>query len=144
MRIHIKTSGFDMTPSIKEYTEGKVGELQKFVKSMSGDKHDSEGVNAFVELGRTRGGTKKGDDLYMAEVQLHLPGTERIVVRVEEASVHAAVDKARIEMRNRLNRHKGKKQAKFLRGASAWKQLTRINFLARRRRNNTQQEFNNE
>ena len=143
MRIHIKTTGFDMTPPIKEYTEGKVGELQKFVKSMSGDKDDSEGVNAFVEVGKTRGGQKKGDDLYMAEIQLHLPGTERIVVRVEEANVHAAIDKARIEMKNRLNRHKGKKRAKSLRGASAWKQFTRINFLARRR-NNQKQEFNNE
>ena len=61
--------------------------------------------------------------MYKAEIQLHLPGTERIVVRVEEANVHAAIDKARIEMKNRLNRHKGKKRAKFLRGASAWKTI---------------------
>ena len=59
MRIHIRTTGFDLTPPIKEYTEGKVGELQKFVKSMSGDKDDSEGVNAFVEIGKNSRRSKK-------------------------------------------------------------------------------------
>ena len=142
MRINIKATGFDMTPSLQEYIETKMGELEKFVKTMSGEKDNSEGVNVFVEVAKTRLAQKKGDDLFKAELQFHVPGFDRIVVTVEASNIHKAVDKGRIEMRNRLQRHKTKQQSRFLRSAAKWKRLTRINLLARRRQNNNQ-EYDN-
>lgn len=141
MRTHIKTTGFSLTSSLQEYIESKVGELHKFTSTAGADndppKKGHSAVEVFVEVGKTKGGQKKGDDLYMAEIQVHLPGSERIVVRAEEWNIHRAIDQAKAEMKGKLQRHKGKRKAKFLRKAGALKRLSRVSFLARR--DNTQE-----
>lgn len=132
MRIHIKATGFDLTPSLEEHIESKVGELHKFVKNASKNQDSSKdsGVEAFVNVGKTKKGQKKGDDLYMAEIQIHIPGSDRIVVKVDEWDVHRAIDKARAEMKNRLARHKDKRRTRFLKKAAEIKRFRRIGVVA--------------
>ncbi len=132
MNVQIKTTGFETSPSLTGHIEAKVGELVKFIHIEKDEKEAREAkegkhppVEAFVEIGRTYGGQKKGDDVYRAEIQLRVPGTERIVVRAESWDVRKALEKARQEMKTRLRRHKDKQRAK-LRKSSKVKQIFRL------------------
>lgn len=138
MNIQIKATGFDLTDTLKEHIETRIGDLQKFVHSIEEQNKagQRDPIEVFVELGMTHGGQKKGSDIYQAEVQFHLPHTERIVVRAESWDMHTAIDKARHEMKDRLLRHKGKQESK-IRRARNLKSLIRFPFLYRRGHKNT-------
>jgi len=101
MKIIIKSTNLDLTPALKEYIEGKIGALRKFVS-----RFDLEGaVEARVEVARTTKHHLKGKVL-RAEVNLDLPGR---VLRAEDEDydVRVAIDRVRDKLKREIEKYKG-------------------------------------
>lgn len=96
MKIRIKGTRLDLTPSIKEYVIDKIGGLQKFLKRFS-DKGEPE---ADVEIERTSNHHKKGE-VYRAEANLDLKSKgNRIRAEAKANDIRAAID----ELKDTLKR----------------------------------------
>ncbi len=102
MRIQLKAKGFELTPSLTEFTETKLGSLEKFIKRW--DVNDS--VIIRIELAKTTQHHHKGNVFY-AEANLDLPHR---VLRVEETAtdIHAAIETLKDRLKNELLRVKEK------------------------------------
>lgn len=124
MKIIIKATQIELSPSINQYIKEKIGGLEKFLK-----KFNSELVEARVEVGRITRGQKQGE-IYRAEVNLSLNGH---LIRVEktEESLTAAIDLVRDELADEIKNYKEKQLTKFVRGARSWKKFWQIHPLAR-------------
>ena len=124
MKIIIKTTKIDLSPSIRQYVEEKIGGLEKFLKNFS-----PELVEARVEIGKTTRGQRQGD-IFRAEVNLSLNGKLLRASEVAE-SLHAAIDLVKDELAREIRRCKEKETTKFVRGARSWKKFWQVNPLAR-------------
>lgn len=124
MKIIIKASNMELTPSIKEYIEDKIGGLKKFLKSF-----DDETVEAKIEVGMITRGQRQGD-IFKAEVNLCVGGS---LLRSEEtqADLHAAIDLAKDDLADQIKDFKDKQQTKFMRGARSWKKFWQCSPMAR-------------
>ena len=124
MNIIIKTTNIDISPSIKQYIEEKIGGLDKFLKNF-----EEEVIEARVEVGKTTKGQRQGE-IFRAEVNLSIGGH---LIRAEETedSLMAAIDLVKDYLSREIKRYKDKKMTKFTRGARSWKKFWRIHSLAR-------------
>lgn len=106
MKINIKATNLDLTPSIKTYTEDKFGILSKMIQ-----KFDSEGsADMRVELARTTRHHHKGE-VFMAEINLHLGGkTLRITEKNED--IRKAIDIAKHKLHQEIEKFKSKNDPK--------------------------------
>ena len=127
MKIIIKATNLQLSPSINQYIEEKIGGLGKFLKNFN-----PELVEAQVEVERIAQGQRQGE-IFRTEVNLSLEGQ---LLRVEETgeSLQAAIDIAKDELQRGIRQHKEKQQTKFLRGARSWKKFWQISPLARFRK----------
>jgi putative sigma-54 modulation protein len=124
MKIIVKATQIELSPSINQYILEKIGSLEKFLK-----KFNPELVEARVEVGRITRGQKQGE-IYRAEVNLTLNGHLLRAEQTEE-SLTAAIDLVRDELANEIKSYKEKQLTKFVRGARSWKKFWRIHPLAR-------------
>ncbi|NCN53220.1 ribosome-associated translation inhibitor RaiA [Candidatus Wolfebacteria bacterium] len=108
MKIHIKATGFDLTPALKNFIEEKFNTLDKFVEKWN----ENDAVLLRIEVARKTNHHNKGDVFY-AEVNLDLPGLE--VVRIEDtgedmyAAIISAKDRLKtdlLKIKERLSEHK--------------------------------------
>ena len=93
MRIVMKGTNVDLTPSIKAYVEGKIGSLDKLLAPF-----EKEGqIEVDVEIGRTTHHHHKGD-VFRAEANIRLPGR---VLRAEKVAtdMRTAIDRTRNTLR---------------------------------------------
>jgi putative sigma-54 modulation protein len=127
MKIIIKAINIQLSPSINQYIEEKIGGLEKFLKRC-----DPDLVEARVEVGKVTRGQRQGE-IFRAEVNLSLKGQ---LIRVEETeqSLMAAIDSVKDELQREIKQYKDKKATKFIRGARSWKKFWRITPLARFRK----------
>ncbi|HOX97172.1 MAG TPA: ribosome-associated translation inhibitor RaiA [bacterium] len=97
MKINIRTREIDLTDAIRAYAEKKLLSLVKFSPDI---------LIADVELAKISKHHKKGD-VFSARVTLSVPGK---VYRVEEIEpvLYKAIDKAKDDLKQSLNRNKGK------------------------------------
>ena len=101
MKINIKATNFELTPSLKEYAEEKLGTLEKFIQKFA-----AEGVaEIWLEVARTTRHHHKGENLFMAEADLRLPNR---ILRGEEYAeeIHAAIDRVRDTLRLEIEKYK--------------------------------------
>ena len=100
MKIIIKTTQIELTPALKEYTEGKIGSLGKFLKKFDIKKE----VEIFVEIGKTTKHHKSGEIFY-AEATMELP---KKVLRVENsnADLRAAIDSIKDVLKQSIQKYK--------------------------------------
>lgn len=100
MKINIKSTNLDLTPSLHAYIENKLGSLAKFLT-----RFDTEGVaEMWVEVARTTRHHHKGD-VFMAEADLRLP--KKILRAVEEsADVRIAIDALRKTLQLEIEKYK--------------------------------------
>ena len=108
MNITIKATHLDLTPSIKQYVEEKVGHLGKFIVAQE----------AKVELERDR---KHHTGLvFRAEVTMIVGGK---VMRAEERAedIYAAVDLLIPKLKEQIGKFKDKRQTLQRRGARSAK-----------------------
>ncbi|MEX0869981.1 MAG: ribosome-associated translation inhibitor RaiA [Candidatus Spechtbacterales bacterium] len=134
MKINIKATNLELTDSIREYTERKIGELDKFVNIT--DDNDMEGgkaaVEAFVEVGRTTNRHRKGDDIYRAEVNITLPGEKHVLrAETEQHDLHIAIDTVKDEMQRVLKKAQGKRRTMSRKEGRIRKRISRLSRLAR-------------
>jgi len=136
MNINIKTKNIELTNSIAEYIEKKIGELDKFLQGIGGTPEDSsyhDTVEVDVEVGKINHHHQKGD-IFRAEINIAVPGTKNVLRTVsEEWDLYVAIDKTRDEMQRQIKRYKGKRDAKSEKGKRKLKRLLRLSKLARRK-----------
>jgi len=102
MQIIIKTTNINLSPSIKEYIEKRIGTLRKFLKRI-----DPEVVKIEVEVGKPSRHHRKGN-VYYAEANISLP---KKLLRAESQSwdLHLAIDEVRENLIRQIERYKEKK-----------------------------------
>lgn len=123
MRIIIKTTNIKLTAGIEDYVQEKIGSIDKFLDNM-----DRNVIEARVEIGKITRGQQKGD-IFRAEVNLSLPG-RLLRAEAEEMNLRTAIDRVKEEIQREVKKYRGKKEAKFKRGARRAKRLIRLSPLA--------------
>lgn len=101
MNIIIKSTNFDLTPSIREQVEEKLGAVKKFIPD------NTEPVELRVEVGLTSKHHTKGE-IYRAEANLRIHDD---ILRSESTKedLLSAIIEARQEMERLITRYKKKK-----------------------------------
>ncbi len=117
MKIQIKATNMELTPSVREYVEKKVDSLEKFINV------DPETVFAEVEVGTTTHHHKAGN-IFRAELNLKMNG-KNIYVQEEKDDLYAAIDAMRDVAERECTSSKDKKTTLAKRGAAKIKQLLR-------------------
>lgn len=116
METKIKTTNFEITPSIRTYLQEKLNALDKFLPN-------DESIFADVELAKTTKHHQKGD-IFKAEVNLKVPG--RLIRAVaEEWDLHVAIDAMKDELQREITGNKEKNISLYRRGARLLKKLLR-------------------
>jgi len=102
MKIIIKKS-LDVTPSLETYIEEKLTPMAKFVEPYE---RDGE-VTLRLEVARTTEHHRKGDEIFMAALDLELPGK---VLRSEAsaADIRKSIDEVRNMMHMEIQKYKTK------------------------------------
>lgn len=100
MNIIIKAKNLDLTPSIKEYIETKIGSLDHFLTRFE----DQSDIKTEIEIARTTNHHRHGDVFY-AEANLHVP---RKILRAEhsDADIHTAIDIIKNKLHQEIIKYK--------------------------------------
>lgn len=108
MNISIKATNLDLTPSIKQYVEEKIGNLGKFIVAQE----------AKVELARDR--HHQTGAVFRAEVTMIVGGK---IMRADHSSedIYAAVDLTIPKLKEQIAKFKDKRQTMQRRGARSAK-----------------------
>jgi putative sigma-54 modulation protein len=108
MNIAIKATHLDLTPSIKEYIEEKVGHLEKFISALE----------AKVEIDRDQ--HHHSGLVFRAEIMLVMSGKlMRADARAED--IYAAVDLVIPKLKEQIGKFKDKKTTLRRKGARIFK-----------------------
>ncbi len=100
MKITLKATQLDLTPSIKTYIEKKIGSLSRLLVPF-----EREGeCMAEVEIGRTTHHHHKGE-IFRAEVNLHLPG-KSLRAEYVATDVRTAIDRVRNILRFEITKYR--------------------------------------
>ena len=103
MRISLKATNLDLTPSIKTFIDTKVGALDKYLK-----RFEAEGeLELRVEIARTTRHHRHGE-VFMAELNLQVPGKLLRAVK-EDEDVRTAIDGAREILKLEIEKYKTQK-----------------------------------
>lgn len=102
MNITIKKT-LDVTPSLATYIEEKLMPLAKFVKPFE----KGGEITLRLEVSRTTEHHRKGDEIFMAAIDLGLPGK---VLRSEASAsdIRKAIDEVRTMMHMEIQKYKTK------------------------------------
>jgi len=128
MKIDIKSTNFELTPSITTYINEKVGSLKKFINVSDNSDGGTAPVEAFVEVARTTNHHKNGD-VYKAEINMKVKG-ELLRVDVSDWDVRVAIGSAKDLMERKIVEIKEEKGAKQRKGERTFKRLKSISPLA--------------
>ena len=104
MNIAIKATHLDLTPSIQEYVEEKVGHLEKFISVLEGK----------VELDRDQHHHR--GDVFRAEIMLVMAG-KLMRADAEAGDIYSAVDLVIPKLKEQIGKFKDKKQTQERSGA---------------------------
>jgi len=102
MKINIAGKNIELTDSIKDYVEKKIGGLDKYYDKI---------IQADVSVGLTTTKQSKGR-IYIAECKLVVPGKDLYASKVEEKDLYKAIDKIRDYLEAELKKHKAKMEEK--------------------------------
>lgn len=116
MKIIIKSTNLDLTPSLNQYIEDKIGGLDKFLTG-------SPSAEAYMEIARTTMHHKSGK-VFRAEVNLKLNGVN-FRAEFEDDDMRTAIDKVRDELQQEIKKFKGKKTTLYKKGARLAKEKLR-------------------
>lgn len=126
MKITIKGTNIQLSDSIYEYIQKKIGGLDKFTQGIGEEsERGNPPVECWVEVERTTKHHQSGD-IFRAEIQIKLPGAEGVRTESTQWDLHQAIDEAKDEMQRRLKKYKRKQGAKQKSGARKAKDMTRF------------------
>lgn len=108
MNIQIKATNLQLTDSVRDYVEDKVGNLAKFIKA----------TEAKVELSKDK--HHRTGDVFRAEVMLMVGGK---LMRADQESedIYASLDLVIPKLKEQISKFKDKRQALERRGARSAK-----------------------
>lgn len=118
MRHNIKTTDFSLTPAIRDYVEGRVNHLDRFINPAH-----KELPLCDVEIGKTTNHHKNGD-LFKAEFTVTI-GSKSFRAECEAEDLYTALDKATEDMTEELKSFKDKKVSLIKKGGSKIKEILR-------------------
>jgi ribosomal subunit interface protein len=106
MKILLKATGFDLTPSLEAYVNEKLGPMARYVKRI-----DEEGAAELrVEVARTTRHHRHGE-VFMAEANLRLP--KRMLRAVhDDVDVRIAVTRLKEKLRLEIDKYKTQHDAR--------------------------------
>lgn len=111
MQINIKATNMELTDAIRDYVFEKVGYLEKFL---------NVDCAAFVEVGKNSNHHNKGEDIYLAEVNIKSKDGDYFN-RQYAGDLYAAVDLVKEELQRDISKNKDRRQTLFVRGARSIK-----------------------
>ncbi len=114
MNIKIRSKDYELTPAIEEYINKKLSSLEKFL--------GSDNVLCEVEIGKSTDHHKSGD-IFRAEVNIALSGSEQFYAVAEESDLYASIDVVRDQIEREIVSNKNKKETVFRRSASKLKNI---------------------
>jgi putative sigma-54 modulation protein len=109
MNISIKATHFDVTPSIQEYAEEKVGQLGKYIDAQE----------AKIELERER--KHKSGEVFRAEVDLIVSGKKNMWADATAEDMYAAIDLVVPKIKEQIHKFKDKRLTLEKRGGRSAK-----------------------
>lgn len=101
MQINITGKGIDLTQSIKDYVDKKIGGLEKFYDQI---------IRAHVTVGLETSRHKQGK-FYITECKLEVPGND-LYASKNEKDLYKAIDKVKDYLDAELKKHKVKTRQK--------------------------------
>ena len=117
MEIQIKATNLNLTDSIRNYIDKRIGALDKLI-----DPNDTS-VLCSVEVEKTNA-HNKAPDMYRSEINLHIAGHD-FRAESSEAKLFDAIDETKSQMAKELRRNKEKQRRNIRKGGAAIKNLIR-------------------
>lgn len=100
--MNIQGTGIELTDAIKAYVQKKIGSLTKFFDRV---------VQIDVDIGKMSNHHNKGP-IYYAEVNMIMPGNNKLYASEKEEDVYAAIDRVKDQLYGEIEKMKGKMRAK--------------------------------
>ena len=126
MRVQIKATSIELSPSIEEYARKRVESLEKYFK-----KDNPEDILVSVEVAKTTRHHKSGD-IFKAEIFVRAKGKEYYALS-EKEDLYSAIDDVKDEIEREVSSWKDKSRTLFRRGGARIKNI--IKSLAGKNRN---------
>jgi ribosomal subunit interface protein len=104
---------FELTDSIKQYSEDKMSYLHKYLNQ------DEDQVKFNFRLGKTSNSHNNGK-IYYAEVSIHTP-EKNYGGKIEAESIYVAIDLLKDELANNISHHRAKVRTLSRRDAKKFK-----------------------
>ncbi|MCL4437636.1 ribosome-associated translation inhibitor RaiA [Patescibacteria group bacterium] len=103
MNINIKATDIDLTSTLTDYINEKIGDLDKFIGKM-----EKKGeIEVFIEVGRSTKHHYKGE-VFFAKGDFNLPEKSAIVESTAE-TVYAAIDLLKDKLRREIEKYRDQK-----------------------------------
>lgn len=113
MKIVIKTTNIELTPSLKELIEEEINSLERFSKILQDEKYydhffgkGKPRIEAWVEVGKTTRHHKKGD-VFRAEAQMRFP-KKSLRSEAVAKNLRQAITEVKDELQRQLKQYKEK------------------------------------
>ncbi len=103
MQIDIKGTNLELTESIKDYVNEKIGSLEKFYNGI---------LVARVDVGLTTKHHQKGK-IFRAEVNLEVPQQHIIRAEAEREDLYMAINEVKDELQRQIKKYKEKMRGNF-------------------------------
>lgn len=115
MKINIKATNIDLTQALSDYTNQKIGQIEKFIKL------NDDSVLCNVEIGTSTKHHQSGK-IFRAEINLRVVGKEFRSVS-EKEDLYVAINDAKEEMIEIVKSSKTKKRTRLRRGSESIKNI---------------------
>ena len=115
MKINIKATNIDLTQALSDYTNQKIGQIEKFIKS------NDDSVLCNVEIGTNTKHHQSGK-IFRAEINLRVSGKEFRAVS-EKEDLYVAINDAKEEMIETIKSRKTKQRTRLRRGSEKIKNI---------------------
>ncbi len=115
MKINIKTTNIDLTHALSDYTNQKIGQIEKFIKS------NDDSVLCNVEIGTTTKHHQSGK-IFRAEINLRVSRKDFRAVS-EKEDLYVAINDAKEEMIETVKSRKTKQRTRLRRGSESIKNI---------------------
>ncbi|OGG80493.1 hypothetical protein A3A39_00220 [Candidatus Kaiserbacteria bacterium RIFCSPLOWO2_01_FULL_54_13] len=120
MDIRIKATDYQITPQVAEYLDQRIASLGKLLTGVE------DVARIEVELGRDAGRPRHGKNIWFAEIQVIVPGSERVYARNNSESVNGAIDDVKEEVERQLRRERKIHIRLYRKGGALAKRLMRL------------------
>ena len=118
MDIRIKSTDYTITAATEAYLAQRIATLTKLVRN-------EETARIEVELGRDAGRPRHGANIWFAEIQVLVPGQERIYARNNSESLNGAIDDVKEEVERQLRKRKHANQSYLRKSGALLKRMLR-------------------